>query len=65
MAERLDATSSARDAATIARQLAVIVAELDGMKPPGVSKRDELRAKRAARLAAARARALGVPDADV
>lgn len=64
LAERLDATSSARDAATMARQLAAIVSELDGLGPArGWSKRDELRAKRAARLAAGRAAAESGSDA--
>jgi hypothetical protein len=53
LAAAIDATGSARDLASLSRQLAAVLAQIEAFRPPRISKRDELAAKRARRRAAA------------
>jgi hypothetical protein len=52
LAQQLDETHSGRDTAALSRQLSAVLAQIEDRPKPVPSKRDEIAAKRAARLAA-------------
>jgi hypothetical protein len=53
LAREIDECGSKRDLAALARQLSAVLADIEAFRPPRISKRDELAAKRARRRAAA------------
>jgi hypothetical protein len=60
LAREIDACEQPRDVAPLAARMTDVLAQLEGIKAPTTSKRDELAKKRAARQ---RAAASGRPDA--
>jgi len=59
LAREIDSCGSKRDLASLSRQLTAVLAQIEAFRPPRISKRDEIAAKRARRRAAAFAESEG------